>query len=80
MDGDKYLVFNEQNYTYEYKDKLHVRIGLYDTIILNQLQEDVINLCDGGLTVQEIWNKICILYQTDDNEENRGLFQQMIGT
>lgn len=78
MDGDKYLVFNEQNYTYEYKDKLHVRIGLYDTIILNQLQEDVINLCDGGLTVQEIWNKICILYQTDDNEENRGLFQQMI--
>ena len=78
MDGDKYLVFNEQNYIHEYKDKMHVRMGLYDTVILNQLQEDVIKLCDGGLTVQEIWNKICILYQTDDNEENSALFQQMI--
>lgn len=36
MDGDKYLVFNEQNYIHEYKDKMHVRMGLYGTVILNQ--------------------------------------------
>ena len=78
MREENYLIFDPEDYLLDYKDCTQACIGLYGDYKLNQLQEDVIKLCNGKRTLNEIWECIHQLYQVENDEKHYTAFQNMI--
>ncbi len=78
MDCNNYLVIKNNSFIHKYGDKLQIWADVYGFYGLNQLQGDIVQMCDGTHTIEEIWLYILNKYSLKDNIQNKELFLNVV--
>lgn len=78
MTEEQYICIKQDCYIHYFLDKVQIRKGLYDFLLVNTFQADILKLCEGSPTVNQLITMIISGYKLEDNEHNRNLIINLI--